>query len=211
MMIISTIDGRNAACSRTFINTYGKTTLCATMMGVAGYVEGLLGRRRRGTGCMNMHKSKLALRNANRIVICCRAMGVWWGGGAGGSLGQDESTHCPVTCHPMQIVLQTAWTPPILEARMQAPWPAGSQAWVAWLSGAFFVPNTSGSKYGAVPQWGATTWFVVVCVSLGASVHSAGTTREHRAHERKKLGVFATIGNILAYTNHTTPPQRWTA
>ena len=37
------------------------------------------------------------------------------------------------------------------------------------------------------------------------------TARAQRAHDRKKLGVFATIGNILAYTNHTTPPQRWTA
>ena len=44
-------------------------------------------------------------------------------------------------------------------------------------------------------------------VSPGACVHSA----TQHAHDRKKLGVFATIGNILAYTNHTTPPQRWTA
>ena len=37
------------------------------------------------------------------------------------------------------------------------------------------------------------------------------TARAQRAHDRKKLGVFATIGNILAYIDHTTLPQCWTA
>ena len=47
-----------------------------------------------------------------------------------------------------------------------------------------------------------------------ACVHSARTAQAQRAqrgHDRKKLGFFATIGNILAYTDYTTPPQRWTA
>ena len=34
-------------------------------------------------------------------------------------------------------------------------------------------------------------------------MHTARAQRGHSAH--MKLGVFATIGNILAYTNHTTP------
>ena len=37
------------------------------------------------------------------------------------------------------------------------------------------------------------------------------TARAQRAHERKKFWVFATIGNILACTDHTTPPQCWIA
>ena len=37
------------------------------------------------------------------------------------------------------------------------------------------------------------------------------TTRTTREHDKQKLGVFATMGNILAYTDHTTPPQCWTA
>ena len=45
----------------------------------------------------------------------------------------------------------------------------------------------------------------------GACVHSARTARAQRTHDRKKLRVFATSGNILADTNHTTPPQHWTA
>ena len=35
---------------------------------------------------------------------------------------------------------------------------------------------------------------------------AVGTARAQRAHDREKLGVFATIRNILAYTDHTTPP-----
>ena len=34
-------------------------------------------------------------------------------------------------------------------------------------------------------------------------LHRARTTR---AYDREKLGIFATIGTILAYTDHTTPP-----
>ena len=56
------------------------------------------------------------------------------------------------------------------------------------------------------------------CLQQGISKRDSGgyrgrvcTPRAQRAHDRKKLGVFATIGNTFAYTNHTTPPQRWTA
>ena len=51
----------------------------------------------------------------------------------------------------------------------------------------------------------------VYSLPRGACVHSARAARAQRAHDRKKLGVFATIGNVLAYADHTTPPQRWTA
>ena len=34
-------------------------------------------------------------------------------------------------------------------------------------------------------------------------MHSTRTMRAQRAYDKKKLGVFATIANILAYTNHT--------
>ena len=45
----------------------------------------------------------------------------------------------------------------------------------------------------------------------GACVHSARKAQAEHAHDRKKLGVFATIGNNLACTDHTTPPQCWIA
>ena len=38
-----------------------------------------------------------------------------------------------------------------------------------------------------------------------------GGMSAQRTHEREKLGSFATIGNILADTNHSTAPQCWTA
>ena len=54
-------------------------------------------------------------------------------------------------------------------------------------------------------QWGSKEH------PLRAVVHSAGTARTaraRRAHYRDKLGIFfATIDNILASVDHTTPPQ----
>ena len=50
---------------------------------------------------------------------------------------------------------------------------------------------------------------------LGGRVCTARAQRAQRGHNAhmtgRNWGFFATIGNILAYTNHTTPPQRWTA
>ena len=44
-----------------------------------------------------------------------------------------------------------------------------------------------------------------VCVQCGHSAHSARTARAQCAHYRGKLGIFATIGNIPASVDHTTP------
>ena len=46
-------------------------------------------------------------------------------------------------------------------------------------------------------------------MALGACLHSACTActaHAQHAHDRRKLGVFATTGKILACTDHTTPP-----
>ena len=61
----------------------------------------------------------------------------------------------------------------------------------------------------------ANTYFVIllrilpVVSSLGRIL--PGGVSAQRAHDKEKLGVFAATGNILAYTDHTTPPQCWTA
>ena len=41
--------------------------------------------------------------------------------------------------------------------------------------------------------------------------NTARTACTQRAHAREKLGIFATIGDNVAYIEHTTPPQCWTA
>ena len=47
--------------------------------------------------------------------------------------------------------------------------------------------------------------------SSGASGGHVGTLHAQRAHDKEKWRFFDTIGNILAYTDHTTAPQCWTA
>ena len=56
---------------------------------------------------------------------------------------------------------------------------------------------------GPVGDW----WLVVVGGGWGAFAHSAHSARTVGEHYIGKLGIFATIGNILASMDDTTPPQ----
>ena len=57
---------------------------------------------------------------------------------------------------------------------------------------------------------GDMNWRWMLSRATSGKAGVMGGLLAQRAHDREKLGVFATIGNILAYTSHTTPPQCWT-
>ena len=65
---------------------------------------------------------------------------------------------------------------------------------------AHLVPMASGTPCAPCPNG---LWY-----PLGAFVHSARRACTRRAHCMGKLRIYATIGNILAFVDHTTAPQQ---